>query len=287
MSTTIDIKSPSGQTLLSTPINRGAKGYYSLMQHDYITLPFSLQTPIDFGLGSYVDMRGVFDEALGGKLAKIYYVKSLPTPAYNDATGGYDHTLRLDAYYWLWANFIFKYTPENAGQEAVWSRTSSPARYSCPRGDPQGVHRQPSTETRPAFHGKSSNFPRKIFPPSTERKYAQNSVPLHKLKQNGKTYDSHLLHRPCLPLFPPQHRAQRRRAAAPLDPPQPRPPSPPAGVALPAPATGTHAPAARGGGGVSGRSGGVRGYLSKSISRGIVSNVSNSQFSSMRLFHIS
>ena len=124
MSTTIDIKSPSGQTLLSTPINRGAKGYYSLMQHDYITLPFSLKTPIDFGLGSYVDLRGVFDEALGGKLAKIYYVKSLPTPAYNDATGGYDYTLRLDAYYWLWANFIFKYTPENAGQEAVWSLTA-------------------------------------------------------------------------------------------------------------------------------------------------------------------
>ena len=124
MSTTIDIKSPSGQTLLPTPINRGAKGYYSLMQHDYITLPFSLHTPIDFGLGSYVDLRGVFDEALGGKLAKIYYVKSLPTPAYNDATGGYDYTLRLDAYYWLWANFIFKYTPENAGQEAAWSLTA-------------------------------------------------------------------------------------------------------------------------------------------------------------------
>ena len=124
MSTTIDIQSPTGQPLLSTPINTGAKSYYSLMQHDYITLPFSLQTPIDFGLGSYVDLRGVFDEALGGKLAKIYYVKSLPTPAYNDATGGYDYTLRLDAYYWLWANFIFKYTPENAGQEAAWSLTA-------------------------------------------------------------------------------------------------------------------------------------------------------------------
>ena len=124
MSTTIDIKSPSGQTLLSTPINRGAKGYYSLMQHDYVTLPFSLPEPIDFGLGSYVDLRGVFDEALGGKLAKIYYVKSLPTLAYNDATGGYDYTLRLDAYYWMWANFIFKYTPENAGQEAAWSLTA-------------------------------------------------------------------------------------------------------------------------------------------------------------------
>ena len=124
MNTTIDIKSPTGQTLLSTPINTGAKGYYSLMQHDYVTLPFSLPEPIDFGLGSYVALRGVFDEALGGKLAKIYYVKNVQTPTYNTSTGGYDYTLRLDAYYWLWANFIFKYTPENAGQEASWSLTA-------------------------------------------------------------------------------------------------------------------------------------------------------------------
>ena len=124
MNTTINIKSPFGQTLLGTPINTGAKGYYSLMQHDYITLPFSLPEPIGFALGSYADLRGVFDEALGGKLAKIYYVKNVQNPTYNTSTGGYDYTLRLDAYYWLWANFIFKYTPENAGQEASWSLTA-------------------------------------------------------------------------------------------------------------------------------------------------------------------
>ena len=121
----IDIKSPSGQILLSTPINTGAKGYFQLMQHDYITLPFVLSEPIDFGLGSYVDLRGVFSDALGGKLAKIYKVCDLQTPTYNTSTGGYDYELRLDAYYWLWKNKIFKYTPEAAGQEASWSLTAS------------------------------------------------------------------------------------------------------------------------------------------------------------------
>lgn len=121
----ITITSPASQPLLSTPVNSGAKGYYSLMQHDYITLPFSLQSPVEFGIGSYADLREAFSDALGGKLAKIYKVCDLQTPTYNTSTGGYDYELRLDAYYWLWKNKIFKYTPEVAGQEASWSLTAS------------------------------------------------------------------------------------------------------------------------------------------------------------------
>lgn len=121
----ITITSPASQPLLSTPVNSGAKGYYSLMQHDYITLPFSLQSPVEFGIGSYADLREAFSDALGGKLAKIYKVCDLQTPTYNTSTGGYDYELRLDAYYWLWKNKIFKYTPEAAGQEASWSLTAS------------------------------------------------------------------------------------------------------------------------------------------------------------------
>ena len=120
----IDIKSAGGTTLLSTSINKGAKGYYSLMQHDYIVLPFKLRTPIDFKIGSYVDLRGVFDDALGGKLAKMYYVTELQNPSYNTSTGAYEYQLRLNAYYWLWNNFIFKYTPESTAGEASWSLTA-------------------------------------------------------------------------------------------------------------------------------------------------------------------
>ena len=106
-------------------IGTGSKGYYSLMQHDYIVLNFSLETPIDFGIGSYVDLTGQFDDALGGKLSKKYYVTEKQTPTYNTTTGGYDYELKLNAYYWLWNNYIFKYTPESAGSEASWSLTAA------------------------------------------------------------------------------------------------------------------------------------------------------------------
>ena len=122
----ITIYSPQGTSLLTlSNIGTGSKGYYSLMQHDYIVLKFSLAEPVEFKRGCYVDLTGQFDDALGGKLAKKYYVTSQQTPTYNTSTGGYDYELRLDAYYWLWNNYIFKYLPENAGSEASWSLTAA------------------------------------------------------------------------------------------------------------------------------------------------------------------
>ena len=121
----ITIYSPQGSAICSVNFNVGAKGYYSLMKHDYIVLPFSLLSPVDFPLGSYVNLEGVFDDALGGKLSKKYYVTSLQDPVYNTEPGGYDYELRLDVYYWLWNNYIFKYLPETPGSEASWSLTAA------------------------------------------------------------------------------------------------------------------------------------------------------------------
>ena len=122
----ITIYSPQGTSLLTlSNIGAGSKGYYSLMQHDYIVLKFSLVEPVEFKRGCYVDLTGQFDDALGGKLAKKYYVTSQQTPTYNTSTGGYDYELRLDAYYWLWNNYIFKYLPETPGSEASWSLTAA------------------------------------------------------------------------------------------------------------------------------------------------------------------
>lgn len=53
-------------------------------------------------MGDYVDLSGILDESLGGKFAKIYEVVDLPTPTYDQSTGGYNYELRLDAYYWKW-----------------------------------------------------------------------------------------------------------------------------------------------------------------------------------------
>lgn len=121
----IEIKDISGKTRFSTPINKGAKGKFTLMKEDYIILPFSVPEPIYFKLGDYVDLSGVLDDSLGGLLSKVYEVTDLQKPSFNASTGGYDYELKLDAYYWKWKNKIFKYTPEHAGYEASWSLTAA------------------------------------------------------------------------------------------------------------------------------------------------------------------
>lgn len=76
-------------------------------------LKFSLENPIYFKLGSYVECNfGLFEMC------------DLQKPAFNTNTAGYDYELRLDAYYWKWKNKIFKYTPETTGQEASWNLTA-------------------------------------------------------------------------------------------------------------------------------------------------------------------
>lgn len=109
----IDIKDISGAILLTTLINEGCKRKFTLMKEDYIMLKFSLENPIYFKLGSYVECNfGLFE------------VCDLQKPAFNTNTAGYDYELRLDAYYWKWKNKIFKYTPETTGQEASWNPTA-------------------------------------------------------------------------------------------------------------------------------------------------------------------
>ena len=109
----IDIKDISGAIQLTTLINEGCKRKFTLMKEDYIMLKFSLENPIYFKLGSYVECDfGLFE------------VCDLQTPAFNTNTAGYDYELQLDAYYWKWKNKIFKYTPETAGQEASWNLTA-------------------------------------------------------------------------------------------------------------------------------------------------------------------
>lgn len=110
----IDIKDISGSILLTTLPDEGCKRKFTLMKEDYILLKFSLESPIFFKLGSYVECDfGMFE------------VCDLQKPVFNANTAGYDYELQLDAYYWKWKNKIFKYTPEVAGQEASWNLTAS------------------------------------------------------------------------------------------------------------------------------------------------------------------
>ena len=110
----VDIKDISGNIRFSTPINKGSKRHFLLMQEDYVTLKFSLASPIYFKLGDYIDNE------LG-----IFEVVDLYKPTYNTTTGAYDYELRLDAYYWKWKNKKFFYTPETTGREAGWNLTAT------------------------------------------------------------------------------------------------------------------------------------------------------------------
>lgn len=82
----IDIKDISGAIQLTTLINEGCKRKFTLMKEDYIMLKFSLENPIYFKLGSYVECNfGLFEMC------------DLQKPAFNTNTAGYDYELRLDA----------------------------------------------------------------------------------------------------------------------------------------------------------------------------------------------
>lgn len=110
-----------GEERFRTPINEGAKRRRELMKEDYITLPFNLATPIVFDVGDWCEVDlGEENAAVNG----MYVLREVKKPAYNTETGGYEYNQQMDAWYYLWANKIFRYTPSTGGMEAIFSLTA-------------------------------------------------------------------------------------------------------------------------------------------------------------------
>lgn len=127
---TIDIKysdkyGDSYNRLRDIPITESAKVVASLMESEYIELPFVSEKPVFFEIGDYVDLSNekYDDLRLFRSLRKKYVVRSKQVPTYNPSTGVYEYRLRLDAYYWQWNNRVFKFRPFEFGQEASWGIT--------------------------------------------------------------------------------------------------------------------------------------------------------------------
>jgi len=99
---------------VDVPITKEAKRSFSLMSKDCITLKFSLLNALRFDIGDYCFYNGA-----------RYELTSVPSPQYNNTTGGYDYNLTFDAEHYKWKNKIFKYTPEIGGQEASWTLTAT------------------------------------------------------------------------------------------------------------------------------------------------------------------
>ena len=110
----MNIKGANGNTILSVDINQGAILKQELMKEHYITLPFTLASPTLFRIGSYVDTD------FGRFILKDTY-----KPTRNNTNAGYDYQLRLDAWYYLFANKVVKFMPENDASETTFELTAN------------------------------------------------------------------------------------------------------------------------------------------------------------------
>ncbi|WP_368337037.1 hypothetical protein [Parabacteroides merdae] len=84
------------------------------MKEDYISIVFSLETPVRLEIGDNVDYEG-----------SLYYITDKVYPTFNTSNGGYDYTLRLESHYYRWKNHILFYDRQG-NKEASWSLTRSP-----------------------------------------------------------------------------------------------------------------------------------------------------------------
>lgn len=108
-------KASDGTTRLNAQIGVGSKRNFMLMEHDYLTLKFSTDTPTLLHLGDYVEIENV------GR-----YELTAPTRGeLNKSTGGYDYEIRLDAQYWKFKNKLCKFLPQIGSNETNWTYTDT------------------------------------------------------------------------------------------------------------------------------------------------------------------
>ncbi len=93
---TIHYYSGGSTASIEVPITPRSVRRFSLMQDDYIQLEFSLEEPVNIGIGSY------FTDSIFGQ----FFITSEQMPRYNQTTGGYDYSLRFDKDYMRWKNFL-------------------------------------------------------------------------------------------------------------------------------------------------------------------------------------
>ena len=94
-------------------ISEGSTRNFHLMEHDYVKLDFTLKNALHFRIGDYIE------DPIFGK----FVLTSEQMPAYNQTTGGYDYSLRFDAYYYLWKNKLFMLTANNEQNTRVRKET--------------------------------------------------------------------------------------------------------------------------------------------------------------------
>lgn len=111
------IYNPSSKAIYDAPVTTSAIIKYALMGDYYIELPFSLLTPLDFPLGSYITYKG-----------RKFEIMSEVYPDFDNKTGGYKYTLQFQAQQNHMKNFIcFWLGGDNP--EAVFHNTTDLASF--------------------------------------------------------------------------------------------------------------------------------------------------------------
>lgn len=92
----------------------GSKLSYQLMDHHYIILKFTTETPVCFEIGDSVEIPdfGYFE------LTSAYFPK-------NNDSDGYDYEMQMDAYYMSWKNKLCKYRPQHGANETSFKLTTT------------------------------------------------------------------------------------------------------------------------------------------------------------------
>lgn len=111
------IYNPSGKAIYDAPVTTSAIIKYALMGDYYIELPFSLLTPLDFPLGSYITYKG-----------RKFEIMSEVYPDFDNKTGGYKYTLQFQAQQNHMKNFICFWRGGD-NPEAVFHNTTDLASF--------------------------------------------------------------------------------------------------------------------------------------------------------------
>lgn len=111
----IEIKRIDGSVVLGfDEVPEGSIVHRELMSDHYAKIPFSLEKPVYFRIGDYIENEfGKFE------LTKPY------RPKYNTSTSGFDYDLQLDAYYMKWENKLCKYLPYSTANEVSFHLTAT------------------------------------------------------------------------------------------------------------------------------------------------------------------
>lgn len=104
------------KVIVEIPVTSNSSYVWKLMSEHQLELTFWLETPTALSRGCRTVYNGM-----------TYLLTEPYTPEYDDKTGTYKYSIKLEAFYYQWKNFIFKYRPVkfiSGYAEAEWSLTA-------------------------------------------------------------------------------------------------------------------------------------------------------------------